>query len=71
MNIKLSEAQVEYCDKKTIILQWAGNIGYGELVIYKENDGWKADTECMCSNNDKEFIKEVLNKWIESIEVVG
>lgn len=70
MNVKLSEACIEYCDEKNIIFQWAGNIGYGELTLYKDGTNWKARTECMCDNNDKEFIKEVLYKWIENIEVV-
>lgn len=56
-----------------IILSWSANIGYGELTLYRDNedDKWKADTECMCKGEDKEFIRMVLNKWIEGIEVEG
>lgn len=35
MNVKLSEACIEYCDENNIIFQWAGNIGYGELTLWK------------------------------------
>lgn len=68
------------------ILGWSSNIGFGELTISKahidnerfENieeikfkDGdWEAQTECMSDNDNKEFIKLVLNKFIEKLNVI-
>lgn len=54
-----------------VIISWSANIGLGELTLYQRNGGdkWKADTEYMCTNEDKEFIRIVLNKWVDEIEV--
>lgn len=54
-----------------VIISWSSNIGFGELTLYHRNDDnkWKADTECMCNNEDKEFIRMVLNKWVDEMEV--
>ena len=54
-----------------VIISWSANIGLGELTLYQRNedDKWKADTEYMCINEDKEFIRMVLNKWVDEIEV--
>lgn len=56
-----------------IDILWSANIGFGELKLYREmgRDKWKADTECMCKGEDKEFIRMVLNKWIDEMEVEG
>lgn len=54
-----------------VVFCWSANIGFGELTIYKENsdDVWRADTEYMCKDDDKEFIKMVFDKWIEQMHV--
>lgn len=53
-----------------VIISWSANIGFGELTLYQREDSkWKADTECMCKGDDKEFIRMVLNKWVDEIEV--
>ena len=53
-----------------VIISWSANIGFGELTLYREEDNkWKAYTECMCNNEDKEFIRMVLNKWVDEMEV--
>ena len=56
-----------------VIFSWSANIGFGELTIYQGNNDskWKADVECMCNNDDKEFIRMVLNKWVDEMEVDG
>lgn len=63
-----------FCNDKgqCIVFSWSANIGWGELTIYRnnENENWKAETECMCRGEDKEFIKMVLDKWVYGIEVV-
>lgn len=56
-----------------LVISWSANIGFGELTLYKQNDEdkWKADTECLCNNEDKDFMRMVLNKWIDDMEVAG
>ena len=57
-------------NRKYIVFSWASNIGYGELTIYADEEGrWNADTEHMCNNEDKEFIRMVLNEWVNQMEV--
>ena len=72
----LSIENVEFFDNNTregIYLSWSANIGFGEVKIFREKytETWKADTECMCSNDDKEFMRMVLNAWVEQIEIEG
>ncbi len=54
-----------------IQFEWSANIGLGELTIYNDGNGWKADTETLCKGEDKEFIKMCFSKFLEEIEVVG
>ncbi len=51
------------------IIEWSSDIGFGEYTIYKsENDNnWCGDSECMDSNNDKEFITELMRLFIEGL----
>jgi len=53
-----------------IIFKWSSDIGFGEYTIYKNKDGWFADSENMDSNNDKSFIKELMKLWIKDICVM-
>lgn len=54
-------------------LDWDSTIGFGQMTFYKDKNNleanWCVDTECMSDNNDKEFIKLVLDKFIESLNV--
>ena len=54
-----------------VIFNWSANIGFGELTIYRENgtNEWKADTEHMCEDNDKDFLQMVLDEWIDNIKI--
>lgn len=55
-------------------LTWYSNIGSGEMLFSKDvnddNAKWEVMTETMSSNNDKEFIKLVLNKFIDNLDVI-
>jgi hypothetical protein len=52
-------------------IQWNSNIGFGQLDIWVNKDGkLTADTEGMSTNEDKEFIRLILNKLIDSIDVI-
>lgn len=55
-------------------LAWDSNIGFGEMLFSKKvNDKdatWEVQTECMSDNNDKEFIRLVLDRFIEELDVI-
>ncbi len=52
---------------------WLANIGFGECTIFREKSGedtgWKAHTETMCDNDDKAFLKMLLDKLADMVEV--
>jgi len=56
-----------------IVFEWSANIGFGELTLYREIDSneWKADTEYMCKDDDKDFLKMILNEWVNKIKVIS
>ena len=60
-----------------MFIRWISTIGFGEYTIYIENETGQiyGDSECMDSNEDKEFITELLklvNMYILSqIEIAG
>ena len=55
-----------------IEINWSSNIGFGQCNIYKEkeSDDWKVATEYMCSNEDKKFLKMLLEKIADLAEVI-
>lgn len=53
------------------ILRWDSNIGFGEMTFFNGEEGLAVDTEYMSDNEDKEFIKLVLDKFIEKLKVIG
>ena len=55
------------CPDGGIGINWTGPIGFGECIIYWENDKLHADTEYLCSNEDKRFLKTILNELINHI----
>ena len=51
-------------------INWSGSIGFGQLILYWGKDGKiHADTECLSSNENKDFIKAILNLLVEEIIV--
>lgn len=54
-----------------ICIKWNGNIGFGEYTLYKTNeeDGWHADSECMDSNDDKAFLKILMEQFIKQVKI--
>lgn len=55
---------------KGFCLNWDSNIGFGQMTFIKQGNELKVETECMSDNQDKEFIKLVLNKFIDKLNVV-
>ena len=57
-------------DEYVMILSWTGNIGFGEYTLYTDReDVWHSDSEHMDSNEDKSFLKLLLDKFVEGLEV--
>lgn len=55
-----------------IRIAWSGSSGWGEYVIRKGNSGkWFADSECMDSEDNKDFIKALLAKFVDDLIVDG
>lgn len=53
------------------ILNWDSNIGFGQLTfIQKENGSIDCESETMSSNDDKLFIKAVLDKFIDKLNII-
>lgn len=40
---------------------WSAHIGFGVLTIYKAENGWEVDTECL----GDDFYKDILDKFKE------
>lgn len=52
------------------VIQWYGDIGFGEYTIYVDGDGkLKGDSECMDRGKDKTFLEQLFHNIIEQIEV--
>ena len=73
VNIEVVDVQpFENEQWKGIKFIWSGNIGFGEYEIYqnvKNPNGWKAQSECMDTTEDKWFLNKIINNFIEQIEV--
>ena len=53
------------------VIQWSGDIGFGEYTIYIDTDGkLKGDSECMDRGEDKEFLEQLFHGIIEQIEMI-
>lgn len=58
--------------RKRITISWNANIGWGEYSLYCEDGEWKGDSERMdTKNGEKKFLRALLDKFIEEIEIVG
>lgn len=64
--IKIYEVELK-CFCNGFKLLWNSNIGFGEMVFHND---MKVETEAMSNNNDKRFIKLILDKFIEKLEVI-
>ena len=53
------------------VICWSSAIGFGEYTVYTETnseDGkWYGDSEYMDSNEDKEFITELMRLFVEQL----
>ena len=51
------------------IIEWSSDIGFGEYTIYNpaNSNEWRADSECMDRNEDKDFVKKLMSLFIEKM----
>ena len=69
--ITINDVELEVNENNSsFILKWYSNIGFGDMTFYNGEEGLTVDTEYMSNNKDKEFIKLVLNKFIEKLNVI-
>ena len=71
INLKLRDVElVKNENYQGIYFSWESGIGFGEYTIYKGKDGiWKADSETMDCNTDRDFITELMKQFIESLVI--
>ena len=72
-NLAISEVwpvSKEVIENGGIGIDWSSDAGWGQLVLYWGTDGkLRADTEHICTNEDKTFMKAVLNLLADEIIV--
>lgn len=52
-------------------IDWSGNMGWGELdIVIDKNNKLVAFTECMDTNEDKKFVKKIMELLVEKLIIV-
>ena len=71
INLKIIEIHPFYLPdgNNGFVIEWDSDIGFGQYIIYKTPDGFVADSEHRDSNEDKDFIKELMRLFIEDLKV--
>jgi hypothetical protein len=64
--INLQIDDLEFFNKGFKIL-WSSDIGFGEYTVIKENGKILGFSECMDSQDDKEFIKKLLELLVDKL----
>ena len=56
---------------KGIEIKWNSNQGFGTYFLYraKGSSNWIADSEHMDSNENKNFLLKLLQKFVDEVEV--
>lgn len=73
-NLEITEiAPYENSMWSGIKIRWCANVGFGECELFRTtgSDQWCADTESMSSNDDKTFLKMLLDKLADMVVVTG
>lgn len=74
--INLSVDNVEIFKNKatphgTIRISWSSDIGFGQYELTLDENGIiNADSECMDTNNDKSFLKKLLELLTENAVIL-
>ena len=64
-DLEITDIQTLKYPSERFTISWSANIGFGEIVFYKEGDKWYVDTECM----SKDFCKLLFDKFLENVEI--
>lgn len=61
------------CHVEVIGIDWVCNLGFGTCQLRFMEDGTRivVDSECMCNNENKEFLRALLNKICDEAEIEG
>lgn len=73
-NLEITEiAPYENAMWAGIRICWSANNGFGECDLFKSrgSEQWCVDTEKMCDNQNKAFLKMLFDKLVETVEVTG
>ena len=72
--IIIYDANIDGCFKNDkyegITINWDSNKGFGQLTILKNGDNIDVDTETMANNEHKQFIRDVLLKLVDKMNVI-
>lgn len=69
-DVDVYDVNLDYTFENGFALNWDSNIGFGQLIFIVDGNKIKVETETMCSNEDKTFIKLVLDKFVEKLDVI-
>lgn len=74
MQLKIEDVEFwgeHQTNKGGMRISWSGTIGFGQLDIFKGNDGKLCvATECMSTDEDKEFVEELLKLLSAELKVI-
>lgn len=56
-------------DNEGFVIEWESDIGFGQYTIYRTSEGFAADSEHMDSNEDKDFIRELMRLFVEQLKI--
>lgn len=56
-----------------LVVEWSSDIGFGQYTLYNPKDSsvWYADSECMDSDEDRAFIKELFKLIADGLKMEG
>lgn len=70
INLEISDLMPFTNDEYTgFDIAWNSDIGFGHYTIYQslDTDVWYGDSECMDTNEDKDFIRELMRIFIDKL----
>ncbi len=73
-DLEITEVETQtYLATEIITIRWRANIGFGEYELWYDanDDKWRGHSECMDCGDNKDFLKMLLEKFAEKVEVVG
>lgn len=74
INLKIEGMKIfqwkEDCYYGAIVIQWGSDVGFGEYTVrIKEDGSIEGDPETMDSNDDKRFLKKLLELLLEKVQI--